>query len=532
MEPDAWYFAGLFFLTFLSEDAAVLSGGFLASMNMMAARPAFLACFLGIWAGDVGLYFIARQFGRPLVSRFWGKNERTMEKLARSEAWFGRHGLLSLVICRVIPGTRLPTYLTAGLLRMPVLSFSGITGLLAAIWVAGGFWLVGQLGKASPDFFHALHQHAAWVGLFIFVLSVLIPFRGKIIGALHRAPWLQRWLQWEFWPAWLFYLPVAFQYLRLSVKYRGFNLPTCANPGMFTGGLIGESKYATLQDLRRSSPDWVAPSFLIEGGRIALLEDLLQRGELEFPFVLKPDVAQRGSGFKVARTESDVRNYFAAVDIPIVAQKYIAGPHETGVFYYRFPHEPSGRIFAITEKIFPVIFGDGRRSVEELIRADARAAMMAEVYLRRFQDGRNMVLPFGQSLRLVEAGNHAQGCIFRDGMHLWSEELEARIDEISQKVPGFFIGRYDVRFASLEEFQRGRGFTILELNGAASEATSAYDATKSLGTAYRLLFGQWELVFAIASENRRRGHRPDSWKTLLSEWRRYQSRSLCHPMAD
>lgn len=57
--------------------------------------------------------------------------------------------------------------------------------------------------------------------------------------------------------------------------------------------------------------------------------------------------------------------------------------------------------------------------------------------------------------------------------------------------------------------RKGEGFTILELNGAASEATNAYDSGNSLCEAYRTLFRQWELVFAIADENRRRGHRAD-----------------------
>jgi hypothetical protein len=117
-------------------------------------------------------------------------------------------------------------------------------------------------------------------------------------------------------------------------------------------------------------------------------------------------------------------------------------------------------------------------------------------------------------------------------MHLWSEQLEARIDEISRSVPGFFIGRYDVRYASQAVLRRGEGFAILELNGAASEATSAYDASRSLLAAYRLLFEQWRLVFAIAAANRRRGHRADSLGRLLGEWREYRRRSTCHPVAD
>jgi hypothetical protein len=53
-----------------------------------------------------------------------------------------------------------------------------------------------------------------------------------------------------------------------------------------------------------------------------------------------------------------------------------------------------------------------------------------------------------------------------------------------------------------------------------------------LREANRILFQQWEVVFAIGDGNRRHGHRGDSLAKILSEWRRYQERSLYHPLAD
>jgi hypothetical protein len=146
---------------------------------------------------------------------------------------------------------------------------------------------------------------------------------------------------------------------------------------------------------------------------------------------------------------------------------------------------------------------------------------------RRFE-----VLPAGESIRLVEAGNHAQGCIFREGGHLWSEELERRIDEISQRLHGFFIGRYDIRYASNEELGAGRNFQIIELNGAASEATSIYDSRNSLFSAYRTLFRQWALVFAIGSANRRRGCPPTAFRLLWRKWRETTALIATYPLAD
>jgi hypothetical protein len=216
----------------------------------------------------------------------------------------------------------------------------------------------------------------------------------------------------------------------------------------------------------------------------------------------------------------------------VILQRYAAGPFEAGVFYYRYPNEQRGHIFAITEKVFPTITGDGIHTLEELIRADHRAGLMARTYLRRFASRRDEVLGRGEILKLVETGNHAQGCIFRDGLHLRTEALERAIDEISQRLPGFFIGRYDLRYENEEDFKQGRNFQIVELNGATSEATSIYDPRNSLFSAYRTLFQQWRLVFAIGAINKANGHAPSSLAMLWRNWRQYSAAAVSYPLAD
>ena len=157
---------------------------------------------------------------------------------------------------------------------------------------------------------------------------------------------------------------------------------------------------------------------------------------------------------------------------------------------------------------------------------------MADKYLQRFSERQSEVLAVGEQLKLVEAGNHAQGCIFRDGTRLCTPELEARIDNISQKLTGFFIGRYDIRFSSEEDLRAGKNFQIIELNGAASEATSIYDARNSIFAAYRTLFQQWELVFAIGAANRKRGCAPTKLSLVWQKWREYSRLAATYPAAD
>jgi hypothetical protein len=215
-----------------------------------------------------------------------------------------------------------------------------------------------------------------------------------------------------------------------------------------------------------------------------------------------------------------------------LVQGYAPGPHEVGIFYYRFPHQPRGQIFAITEKIFPRLVGDGRHTIAELIESDPRARLIAPTYLKRFSLRRDEVLKSGEELKLVEAGNHAQGCIFRNGIRFCTPDLERRIDQISRKVPGFYIGRYDIRFSDEEGLRAGRNFQIIELNGAASEATSIYDARNSIFVAYRTLFRQWDLVFAIGAANRSRGSEVTKISRLWQAWRDYSKIAATYPVAD
>ena len=347
---------------------------------------------------------------------------------------------------------------------------------------------------------------------------------------------LSRWRQWEFWPAWMFYPPVGIYCAWLALKYRGLTVPTAANPGIFSGGMVGESKMVTLKELFLTNPEFTAEAELIVGdtlaARLRSLDKIRTRLGLDFPFVLKPDVGQRGVGIKLIRSAEQAETYLRQTSAPLIAQRYAPGPQEAGIFYYRFPHEPHGHIFAITEKLFPVLVGDGKSTVTELLWRDLRARFMADKYLQRFSEREGEVLAVGEELKLVEAGNHAQGCIFRDGMRLCTPALTGSVDAISQRLTGFFIGRYDIRYSSEEDLRGGKSFQIIELNGAASEATSIYDARNSIFAAYRTLFRQWDLVFAIGAANPKRGCVPMKLSVVWQKWREYSLLTATYPASD
>jgi membrane protein DedA with SNARE-associated domain len=522
----------VFLLTLAYEDGATLLAATLAGAGRLDVRLGFASAFLGIWAGDMGLYLAGATLGRRVTASRWLVRVVSTQSLDRAESWFRRRGPLTIVMSRFLPGSRLPLYLAAGAFRVPAELFGIITGVCAAVWVSAIFllWRLAPAWSATPG------TTRLW-----FLAAFLLVAPWLLNKGLHRL-WqpaltlLRKYRRWEFWPAWTFYPPVAAMCAWLGLRYRGLSLPTVANPAFRNGGMVGESKIEVLQALMAVAPESVADGYLIAAGdagsRLQSLEAIRADHAIGYPFVLKPNVGQRGAGFKLVTSATEAERYLARVKSDVIVQRYVSDPKEVGIFYYRLPGQTHGQIFAVTEKVFPTLVGDGKKTFDALLSEDERASLIAETYRKRFPEICGQVLKDGERVRLVEAGNHCQGCIFREGGHLGSPHVLARIDQISRALPGFFIGRYDVRYSSDTDLRRGKNFQIIELNGAASEATNIYDERTSLLSAYRTLYRQWELVYAIGRINRDRGHQTASIWQVWRDWIRYRRMAAAYPVAD
>ncbi len=519
--------------TLVSEDLTCVAAGLLASHGKISLPAAMLACLVGIFVGDLLLVLAGRLLGPRIVERApfrWVVSPRTLE---RSEQWFTAQGAKVVLASRFIPGSRLPLFLAAGILRAPFARVAVALFLAGVVWTPMLVGLSAWSGGTVLAHFRSYERVAlpailaALGATFVFVRIVvpLFTWRGR---RLLLSRW-RRLTRWEFWPAWLFELPVVLHGLWQGLRYRHLTLFTAVNPGIPAGGFVEESKSAILTGLLEGAPGAPIARFAsidlpdAEEARLPSVQAAIRASGLDLPVVLKPDVGERGRGVAVVRSEAELAAYLVQASGRLIVQEYVSG-EEFGVFYIRHPAEARGRIFSITAKRFPVVVGDGRRRLEELILADDRAVCMAAYYLEANLERLDMIPAPAERVQLVEIGNHCRGTVFLDGREHLTPELTAAIDALARDFAGFHFGRFDLRVPSLEQFRSGTGLKILELNGVTSEATHIYAPGASLIAAYRTLFEQWRLAFEIGAANAALGAPPTGLRTLVRLLRNRRSR--------
>lgn len=344
----------------------------------------------------------------------------------------------------------------------------------------------------------------------------------------------------EFWPAKLFYAPIVIYILFLMLRYRSITLPLLANPNFTGGGFVGESKADILNLLQQHIPTEFLADFIIHTRQApdnlttetADLLHKLTKAQLSLPIVAKPDLGCRGAGVRLLRTMNDLETYLT--DFPrnerIIFQRYVDYEGEAGVFYIRDPQKETGQIFSLTLKYFPYVYGDGKKTLKELILADERAGKVPQLYLKRFADKLSSVPDNGQAVRLVFSGSHSKGAIFRDGSAFITPQMTDFINSLATQIPGFYFGRFDIRFKDIASLQQGKDLKILELNGAGAEATHIWDSSTSLLNAWRTLMVQYKWLFVIGHQNRLRGAKLVPFAQIYTMYKKEQALVALYPI--
>lgn len=333
------------------------------------------------------------------------------------------------------------------------------------------------------------------------------------------------------------------------------------NPGWAGGGIGFESKYGILSDV----PEAIRPKGIRTiprtelSGQVAImnqrypvahqgkpiLDDLsqvpaddftavlnaLQRANITFPLIAKPDVGFRGLIVEKIQNKEQLANYLAAYPIPLILQELIVYPDEVGVLYYRAPGIAQGQITSITTKEFLTVTGDGKSNLRQLIQAYDRARRQLNRLENEFGAQLDRRIPAkGEVCSLGKIGNHSKGTAFLDGTPLISPALEAYFDRIADQMPNFVYGRFDLRCSNFIEAANKLcaqaelvadevigPIKVLEINGALAEPTHIYDPnTMHYFSALKAIIKHWMIIGQLSIMQIRGGVKPLGFRDMIA----------------
>jgi len=318
-------------------------------------------------------------------------------------------------------------------------------------------------------------------------------------------------------PKWLLCIPLLLQWLWLGVRWRSLTLPSAANPGIATGGLAGESKGECLAQIAARFHSNIAGWRVVAPGSDA--RAVRSEAGWAYPVIAKPDIGWCGYGVRQVADDAALAAYQAAFppDAAFMVQAYVPGPCEACLFYLRWPGARHGKILAITLRHAPFVVGDGLRNVGALLaipRLSRYLPMQTAATLA-------YVPPNGAKFVVSTIASIRAGARYEDVSALGTARLCARLDAMARSMGAFHVGRFDVRCASVAALRQGR-FSVIEVNGAGSEAIHLWDPALPIAAAFKGVFAKQAMLFRLGDAMRRRGHRPVGVIALARAWLRQQ----------
>jgi len=128
--------------TFVLEDVTTIAAALLAATGQVAPMIALSALFVGIFAGDLGLYGL----GAAARTRKWARDLIGERRMVKGRTWLKRRYVSALIGARFMPGLRFPTYAASGFLKLPFWPFAGVAFGAGMVWTSLVFGLVFFFG--------------------------------------------------------------------------------------------------------------------------------------------------------------------------------------------------------------------------------------------------------------------------------------------------------------------------------------------------------------------------------------------------
>jgi hypothetical protein len=325
-------------------------------------------------------------------------------------------------------------------------------------------------------------------------------------------------VDWQNWPAPIFYIYPVLYYLQLAIKARSLFFYTAINPQWYNSGMKGDSKWNLYQYLNRC----IVPRTIL----VCKNEALPDLPDSSFPMVAKPDVGQRGIGVSLVQDEASLKHYADKHRKNFILQSFSPLPEEWGILYVRYPNQHIGRITSLMKREFWQVIGNGKNTLWELVSACPIWPLQYHRFKGNKADWQSHIPMDGEKVMIEPIGNHNRGTEFLDKNALISSKLVYRVEQLVQHIPNFHFGRLDIKINSLEDFLNGGQVHVIEINGFGADPAHIYHKGYPLCDAYRDMLYHIKLGYLIATENKKLGHHYPSFIQGLKYFFSYEKPSL------
>ncbi len=311
---------------------------------------------------------------------------------------------------------------------------------------------------------------------------------------------------WEAWPFKLLYAPITPMWFWYMIKSRSVWFFTPSNPKITFGGMDGEPK----KEMYDLLPKHLYPTTfsILPPQNFDFVKTDLQKSGIQYPFIVKPEVACQGILFRKIDSEAELQNYHSKIPVEYMVQEMVNYPMEVSVFYIRHPKDSKGIVTGFLHKIPLQVVGNGKNTLEELVKQHPKGEKRMDEMYSKHKNRWTEIIPEGQKYMLSYAANHNRGAQFVDLKEHIDDKLVSMFDEISVDINDFFYGRYDIMCANVEDLKNKKNFSILEFNGCGAEPNHFYDTGYTLLGAYREILMHWKALYQICKYNSQQGIKP------------------------
>ena len=153
----------------IPEEVPIVAAGMLSHQQAMRWWLALPTCIVGVFAGDVILYWAGRHWGERVLDQALIGRLLTRARLEQIQAGYRRRGVLIVFLARNVMGLRAAAFVGAGVGGLPFWKFAAADGAAIGYGVPLNFGLAYLFSRHLHAVLAEVHRVEGWIALLVVV---------------------------------------------------------------------------------------------------------------------------------------------------------------------------------------------------------------------------------------------------------------------------------------------------------------------------------------------------------------------------